>query len=440
MRRLLFIAFAITCNAFILSAATYYGSCGDKLAWSLNSEDSTLTITGQGIMTNWEYTNSVPWYQHRSLIATVILPNAVTTIGNRAFQHCVSLRNINLPNKIISIGDYAFSSCSSLQAITIPSSVTSIGTSTFANCIALNTINISNGVASIGQSAFYNCQSLSSIYIPKSITSIGSSAFSICSSMTNINVEASNPSYNSIDGVLFDKTITTLIQYPIGKNESTYLIPSSVTTIGNFAFEGCSFIDSINIPNNIVSICRMAFHACDSLNVVNIGSGVTTIEEGAFFECYSLTAINVNRDNSKYSSKEGVLYDKTGTALVLYPIKNTMTSYTIADSVTLICQWAFHKCIYLSALTCEAEIPPRVLDGAFYIVDKSIPLYVPANSIDAYKSAAGWNEFFNIQQIISTNNYVTNNSAVTNEKFIRNGQLLILRDGKTYTVQGQEVR
>ena len=187
-------------------------------------------------------------------------------------------------------------------AITIPASViyngvtytiTSISSYAFFDCSNLTSVEIPNSVTSIGEGAFYSCSGLTSVTIPNSVTSIGRMAFYTCSSLTSIDVAIDNTNYSSIDGVLFNKDQTSLIQYP-GAKQGAYTIPNSVTSIGERAFYGCSDLTSVTIPNSVTSIGMYAFYGCRSLTSVTMGNEITSIGGGAFSGISSQATIYVN--------------------------------------------------------------------------------------------------------------------------------------------------
>ncbi len=292
-----------------------------------------------------------------SALTSITIPDGVTSIGNYAFWGCSSLTSITIPDSVTSISDYyafegcsslkkatmpafaieyipkqnleeviitsgesigwyAFSGCSSLTSITIPDSVTRIGTKAFSGCSSLTSITIPDGVTSIGDEAFSGCSSLTSITIPDSVTSIGTKAFSGCSSLTEIKFKdmASYCQINGLSSVDRNKVY-------IGRQKLTEMtsivIPDGVTSIGSYAFEGCSSLESITIPDSVTSIGDSAFYDCSSLTSVTIPDGVTNIGGFAFDNCSSLTSI------------------------------------TIPDSVTSIYRYAFSGCSSLTDITYE---------------------------------------------------------------------------------------
>ena len=220
------------------------GKCGDNLTWTLDDEGA-LTISGTGNMRNWSYPEDASWYSDRENIKTVIIQNGVTSIGS-----------------------YAFYNCSNLTSITILDSVTSIG-----------------------WHAFYNCSNLISINIPDSVMSIGSYAFYLCSGLTSINVNENNKNYRSDEGILFNKNMTTLIQYPSAKANSEYVIPNSVTSISDSAFRGCTDLTSVTIPNSVTSISDSAFIGCSGLTNITIPNSITKVHGWAFYNCKNLSDV-----------------------------------------------------------------------------------------------------------------------------------------------------
>ena len=155
------------------SAASYSGTCGNNLTWSLDTTTGELVISGEGEMTS----SDIPWYSYRSSIKKVTIEDGVTSIGDSAFIGCISLTSITIPDSVTSIGSEAFYYCTNLTSITIPDSVTSIGDYAFYECRSLTSITIPDSVIIIGSDAFLDCTSLASITIPDSVIFIGSEAF-----------------------------------------------------------------------------------------------------------------------------------------------------------------------------------------------------------------------------------------------------------------------
>ena len=222
---------------------------------------------------------------------TFVLTSSVTSIGNHAFDGCTSLTSITIPNSVISIGNYVFYRCTSLTSITIGNSVTSIGNYVFAYCTSLTSITIPNSVTKFGIYAFAYCTSLTSVTIGNSVTSIGRRAFDDCTSLASISVDSANNNFSSAEGVLFNKDKTTLVQYPPSKTGITYTIPSSVTSIGDFAFWGCTYLTSVTIPAIVTSIGGFAFFDCTALTSITIPNSVISIGNNAFYGCTSLVTV-----------------------------------------------------------------------------------------------------------------------------------------------------
>ena len=174
----------------------------------------------------------------------------------------------------------AFYFCRSLSKIVIPSSVTSIGEWAFSNCGSLSTIVIPSSVTSIGDRAFSSCTSLKYISIPKSVIGLNGNPFADW----NGKLQCLSPNFINEDDILFNKDKNKIISFR-NQNIESYVIPSSVTSIGNDAFSKCSSLSKIVIPSSVTSIGEMAFMDCDSLSEIVIPSSVTSIGDSAFYRC-----------------------------------------------------------------------------------------------------------------------------------------------------------
>ena len=244
-----------------------------------------------------------------SSLSNIVIPASVTSIGDSAFCGCRSLSSIIIPASVTSIGDNAFCGCLSLSKIVIPASVTSIGDGAFSDCRSLSNIDIPDSVTCIGDCVFSHCRSLSNIAIPASVTSIGDKSFYNCSSLKYISIpesviclngnpfshwigklECLSPNFIYEDDILFDKNKSKIISF---RNQSleAYVIPASVTSIGDSAFCGCLSLSKIVIPASVTSIGDGAFSDCRSLSNIDIPDSVTSIGNSAFFDCLSLSKI-----------------------------------------------------------------------------------------------------------------------------------------------------
>ena len=201
-----------------------------------------------------ELSNGLEWEQ---------IGNAIEIYDYKGTGGAVSIPATisNLP--VTSIGEYVFK-YSPLTSITIPGTVTNIGEDAFFNCTNLPSVTIPPGVVSIGTGAFSSCWGLTNVMIPGSVASIGQIAFVYCFDLTEITVDATNSYYSSLNGVLFDKNQTTLIQCPAGIGGS-YAVPDTVTSIGEEAFATCNGLTSVTIPGSVASIGENAFADCLSL-------------------------------------------------------------------------------------------------------------------------------------------------------------------------------
>lgn len=254
-------------------------------------------------------------------------------------------------------------------------------------------------VTGIKNYVFAYCEGLRSVTIPSTVKSIGTEVFEGSRNLAAINVSPDNTAYCSEDGVLYDKGKTTLCACPGGKS-GDFIIPSTVTSIADFAFVMCNKLTSISIQEGVASIGR-----------------------GALCDCGGLTAIEVSSDNTVYCSEDGVLYDKSKTTLCAYP-GGKGTEFSVPVFVTSIGDFAFSadgilstvfipatvttigdRAFYNSRVTTvysSTPVPPAAGRESFLGLPQEAVLYVPAGTVEAYRAASGWSHFQNIQEFDPT--------------------------------------
>ena len=279
---------------------------------------------------------------------------------------------------VTSIGESAFCMCSGLTAINIPSSVTSIGDRSFYMCSGLTSILIPDSVTSIGIAAFCKCSGLSSITIPSSVTSIGRVAFADCSGLTSIIVSNGNNTYdsrNNCNAIIHSSTDSLLW----GCRNT--VIPSSITSIGECAFEGCSGLTSITIPSSVTSIGQEAFAYCSGLTAITIPNSVTFLGGWTFSECSGLTSITI--PNTITSIGSCTFYNCSG-----------LTSITIPNTVTSIGSHAFAGCNGLTSIIMKCN-PPEIQSNTFDSIPIDIPITIPCEASVNYQNAQYWSNFTN---------------------------------------------
>ncbi len=243
------------------------GQCGENVFWDLD-ENGVLTIHGTGPMTNYDWMQNSPFFDNKGIRSVIIEPG-VTSIGDFAFL---------------------FYNVSNIRSISIPASVTYIGSNALCGCQNLESVTIPEHVETIGWGAFARCAELKTVTIPASVTSIGEAAFVDCHSLAEILVAPENPAYSSLDGVLFNKDRTMLLEYPSAKH-ADYTIPDGVVQIASRAFEDLEGLTSLVVPEGVERIENGTFCGCWNMKSITLPSSLTFIGERAFTYDHSLADV-----------------------------------------------------------------------------------------------------------------------------------------------------
>ena len=375
---------------------------------------------------------------------SVVIPNSVIYIGENAFANCKTLSSITLGNNVTEIRSSAFKGCSGLTTVALPESVTSIGSgvflgctglvdpicnsrlfarlptshqggfaipqsieticsNAFSSCSGLTSISIPESVTRIEDEAFSSCSGLTSLIIHKNILSIGKTIFSGCTNLSSIIVEAENKTYDSRDNcnAIIETGTNTLIEgckatvipnsirsigdgaFQLCTDLLSIIIPESVVSIGANAFNACG-LTSVTIPNSVTSIGDYAFSYCTGLTSLTIPKGITTIARYAFSGCQGLTSIEI---------PEGV----TRIGEYSFAYCSGLSSIIIPKTVNIINNYAFFTCP-LTSVTVYNPIPATIMDNSFSS-QSTATLYVPTGSKEAYQAANFWKDFMNILEI-----------------------------------------
>ena len=287
--------------------------------------------------------------------------DAATGIGTLTFDGVVTM-----------IGEYAFKECTSLKSIVIPESVTSIGVGAFYGCSNITAITLPEGVTSIGNSAFNRCENITSITIPESVEEIGTSAFTLTKKLAKFEGK-----YASEDGRTLVKD-NAIFAYAWASGDS-YTIPEGVTSIADRAFYYCDGIKRISIPAYVTSIGNYAFHDCDGITEAYIDSSV--IGSYAFYSCDYLKDLTLGDNVTEIG---GYAFQHC----------DDITEVTIPESVTKIGGDAFEYCYGLKEVYCKSTTPATITGSWVFDGNASgRKIYVPVESVEAYKSASYWKTY-----------------------------------------------
>lgn len=353
-------------------------------------------------------------FMNYTKLDSVYIPSSVKVIGDMSFYGCSSLKNVALPSNLEKIGKYAFAN-TGLEKIVIPDKVNSLGEYVFSDCHNLTEISFGKSLTEIPYAGFVNCTALTKLNLPKQIKTIGYMAFSGCEALEDVTIEGgiSNMWDNSFAYCNKIKNLGVYIDYDSNTQNHVNLYSLFDLSI----LEKLRILDGskcIGTLNDALGTVSYLGGACPKLSSIVFPESLEIIGNNAFSGCSNVRSLYLPKNVRKIGSG------------------------------------AFAYCSGVQKITCLASTPPVVENNGLLNISRTIPLYVPSESINAYKVAPVWEEFF--AQDVQDKPYdpdedpveaveqITNEQLPMTNKFLRNGQIYILRGDKTYTVQGQEVK
>ena len=325
--------------------------------------------------------------------------------------------------------------------LNIGSTATSIASGAFEwNSPEITSIVLPDSLISIGFYAFSNLQKITSLTIPKNVTTMYGASFFSGDSFVTINVDSANPSFSSVDGVLYDKNKTKIIMFPSGKDFSNWSMPTTVTTIGDQSFAGNQKITRLSIPNGVTTIEGTPFNDSRNLAEVVFPSSVIEIQapQSLSWNNPGLKSIEIDSNNLNYSSADGVLFNKNKTILLRYPQGKPDISYTIPTTVETLYQASFAFQSDLKTLILPNSLK-TILDATFWgtyaLTSIDIPQSVTSISTSSLFYGSAYLESINV----AANN--PNYKSVDGVLFSKDGSVLVhypaKKIGESYNVPSQ---
>ena len=424
-------------------------------------------------------------------LTSITIPNSVISIGFDAFYHCKSLTSVTIPNSVTSIGGSAFADCSALTSITIPNSVTYIGEEVFVGCTSLTYLSIPSSVVFYyeetdeetgekeweydnGFYSIFGCYNLKTLIVPADFFGYGD-YYTDEEDYHEMKLEYFHLLPASLESLTINSGGLPRLGWElIESNRKTLqtidLAATTSTTIPSEIFRNYYNLETLVLPSQLEKIPYLAVAECIKLKAITIPATVTEIEDRAFEDCRSIKSITFEGEGSSSApahraAAEGSALWRIG-SWAFYNC-HQLEHLTIPEGVTEVGDAAFYGCSYLEDMTLPSTVqeigdntfalcakvkmihvkamtPPAIKAKTFFDVNRRIPVYVPDEVVEAYKSDPYWSEF-DIQgesNAPSTDLENTHSPSpmANRQKLLRNGQLIILRDGVEYNAQGQIIK
>ena len=342
-----------------------------------------------------------------SALTTVTIPETVTVIQKNAFRSCKKLTNVILPQNLTYIGDGAFYSCSSLTSVTIPDKVTYVGEGAFRDSTNMTALTIGACVETIGDFAFYGCTKLPQVVLPDSVVSLGTSAFNknsvlktvtfgtglqsiggmcfnMCYQLEAFQVPEGNMTFAAKDGILYSKAMDTVVWYPQGKTDATYVMPETVKHIGPYGIYEVDALTSIRLSPVLETIDEFGLARLNITGTLTLPATVNSIHFKGLLYNYNLQGLETPAESQTFQTKDGVLFTKDLSTLLVYPAGKPETRYAVPDGVSAVDTYAFYYNKGLQAI--DLNDVTRVGEYAFYNAKglEEVNLGGSVASIDTY--------------------------------------------------------
>lgn len=300
------------------------------------------------------------------------LPSTLTTMEKGVFRGCTALTSLEIPDGVTTFSAQMCEGCTNLTAVTLSPQTTTIGAKAFYNCSSLPAITLPETLTAIGDDAFYGCLVLKEISIPESVTTFGRRPFSLCPNLSSLSGKFATADHRALiaDGVM--------VAYA-DQGENGYVVPDGVTFIEDALFYERANLTSVTLPAGLTTIGVSAFAYCSGLLSITFPEGIETIDTSAFSRCTGLLSVTF---------PEGL----TAIGYSAFSGCQSLPSVTIPSTITTLNDYTFYNCSALAEVIVLPTTPPKV--GSNYVLRATaatMKVYVPAESVDAYKQAVGWN-------------------------------------------------
>jgi len=393
-------------------------------------------------------------YLNGTEITNLVIPNSISNIKKYAFKNCISIASLTTGDNVSSIGYSAFYGCTNLISASIGHNVTSIGSSAFEGCDKLSALTIKNGETEFDKWAFGNCTAIKTLQAPASFFDLYEAMLYYPSHIESVVINGGELSESGLR--MLNRSYRTLKILDVSA--------ATNTTLFDEAFKDCYNLDTLRLPKQLERVPYMAVAGCKNLKSIDIPASVEEIDQSAFEDCRSLNTITFG---GAASSPARMMTDETSQLKKIgnwaFYNAHQLQHLNIPEGVDEIGDGAFYGCTYLEDLvlppstrkigdncfalcskikkiTVTSITPPTIYAKTFYDVNRAIPVYVQDEAVDNYKNDTYWKEFDIRGGATPTNlNQLTDSPTDRITKIIKDGQLYILRNGKTYNAQGGEL-